>query len=780
MANLSNPGFETGTAQDWTLGSGMVITSSWKFAGSYSLMATGNSLGWVYLLHKSYPAAENRTITARCMYDQGRASADQNIGGIIIRWLDASGATLLEEEGNLVTDSRDGEWHESVVTSTAPANTAAVVVGGQVNRTNNPESYFDQFSWDYDFDREIELTAPVEGATYVEGDLVPLSVNVAGTTPAVTKVEYFDGTTLLKSVSTSPYGSTVGLAVGTYNIKAVATFSDNSILTSDIHTITVEEAPEPPATREYKASNAYTYFVASDISGLTSAIPSVAKITAIEAVVDYGLEVLVRSANIGVPNPQDSNPDVIFDITDGGTLDMLMVQNNGNSWTNVGSGYSEAIPVDRADFTIIEEGVSEGKKWTVMSATESSATIGSDVDLFGSDPISMADIADKGFAFRFTPVLLPKPAYAATGDAVIRFHVNKVRVRVYFDAGSVEYYFTDGTTVIKGELASVFLEDGAFETGDASGVLQLTGNLSNEDGSSTFIGEDFTIHASYPPTDANKIGVVTADMSYNGLPSQRNVRDNRSRYVMLTANFYGDKELESIYGAHGLPRAFAYNGEFFYKIATQPDPELDQPRHVANHHGHLALGYIDGRVDISVAGKPYSFDGKLGASSWNIGGDRVTGLQELSGAILGVFGSKSVWGISGTTVDNFATQIFSPNIGATEYTVADMGFPVYANAYGVYTLAQTQQYGDYLGTPMSQDVSPWLRPRLIRDTNSDSEVVVAWPVRSKNQYRIAFSDGYVLSMTLNGATTPTFSKQKYFIAASAVTGPVFANGATFE
>ena len=69
---------------------------------------------------------------------------------------------------------------------------------------------------------------------------------------------------------------------------------------------------------------------------------------------------------------------------------------------------------------------------------------------------------------------------------------------------------------------------------------------------------------------------------------------------------------------------------------------------------------------------------------------------------------------------------------------------------------------------MSQNVSPWLRPRLVRKYLSDREVVVAWPVRGKNQYRIAFADGYVVSMTMNGEGVPTFSLQKYFYGGGGV------------
>lgn len=169
-------------------------------------------------------------------------------------------------------------------------------------------------------------------------------------------------------------------------------------------------------------------------------------------------------------------------------------------------------------------------------------------------------------------------------------------------------------------------------------------------------------------------------------------------------------------------------------------------------------------MDISVVGEPFNFNGVDGASSWGIG-DGVTGLLTLSGTILGIFGSNSVTGLSGTTVDNFATQTISAKMGAVEYTIADMGYPVYANSYGIYTLSQVQQYGDYMGTPLSQDISPWLRPRLVRKETSAKEVVAAWPVRSKNQYRLAFADGYVLTMTVNNGqqSAPTFSQQKYFV-----------------
>jgi hypothetical protein len=590
----------------------------------------------------------------------------------------------------------------------------------------------------------------------------------------VESVTYLDGVTEIATTSDEPFTyNTTSLAVGSHTITAELELSDGTTFTTNAATITVSATPIEPTTREFKASNSYSYLVAKNFSGVASAIPSTALITAVEVLLDYKLEVLVRSKDLDVEDPLGANPNVVFDITNDSAVEAVLMTDADGDYTIVGSGMTTNIPLLRSDFDLVEEGTSEGKRWTVLETPVSSIVLGSDTDLFSLAPIATADFLTRSLGIRYFPNMAAKPSYADSGDACIRFKIDKLRLRVYFDAGSAEYYFAspDKTDVIKGVLVASNVTDGNLETADAVGVLQLQPELEVIDGTQTWIGDDWTIHAAYPVTDANQIGTVAAreqdddiGMSYNGLPSAATVVENRSRYEFITANFFAVRSLDSIYGAHGLPRAFAYNGDFFYKIYTQPDADKDEPRHVAYHHGHLALGFDDGRVDFSVIGQPYNFDGAMGASEWSIG-DKVVGLLPLSGTILGIFGSKSIWGLTGTTVDNFATQVITPNIGAIEYTVTDIGFPVYANAYGIYTLEQTQKYGDYLGTPLSQDISPWLRPRLIRAEVSDKEVVVAWPVRSKNQYRLAFSDGYVLSMTLNAGqqSAPTFSFQQYTI-----------------
>lgn len=769
---IVNSDFESG-ATGWTLAGPWSVVNTGGFSGTWQAQFNTSFSGNADIINTAYyPCSPGVNITAQCMVAQG-ASASGNAGAWVNLYFYDEDQILLDvQDGNHVTSSSGATWKPSSVNGVAPVNTAYVRIGATGFRSGNNDAFWiDTFTWNLETNRTVALVSPPNNSTFQEGTVVPFKVALGGTNPPIVSVEYFRGITSLGVGTVGPdyTFNKSDIPVGSYSITAVGKDINNNLYTSPAFNLTITATPFD--TREFKASNAYTKLVFENISGLTANMPVTALVTGIEFICDYRLNALIRAKDLGVTDPTLANEQVAFDIVSEGVLEATLLNKDGTDYTIEGTAMTATVPVTRSDFTISETGTSEGKKWVVMQSTPFSETFGAQSSLFGLTPMAAADFAERSIGFRFYPELNAKPAYADSGDACFRFLLDKVRVRVYFDAGSAEYYFAspDKTKVIKGELVSSSIYSGNLKTEDATGELQLKPTLTIMNGTQTYIGGDWTIHAAYPPTDLNQIGEVTpvpegtnVGMAYNGLPSYTAVTENRSRYVFITANFFADRALDSIYGAHGLPRAFAYNGDFFYKIATQPDPEKDSPRHVAYHHAHLALGFDEGRVDMSVVGQPYNFDGALGASSLSVG-DKVTGLLPLSGTILGVFGSKSIWGISGTTVDNFSTQVLSPNIGAIEYTVCDMGEPVYANAYGIYTLSQTQRYGDYLGTPMSADVSPWLRPRLVRKYTSDKEVVVAFPVRAKNQYRLAFSDGYVLSMTLNGQTVPTFSFQNYYI-----------------
>jgi hypothetical protein len=255
---------------------------------------------------------------------------------------------------------------------------------------------------------------------------------------------------------------------------------------------------------------------------------------------------------------------------------------------------------------------------------------------------------------------------------------------------------------------------------------------------------------------------LTDTFAHNQLELAPELAQENTRYEFLTSNFFAQDGFDAFYGVNGIGRAFYYNGDFFSHIYTQADATLDNPRHIENHMMHLALGFKEGSLQLSVLGEPTNFSGDDGASEFGVG-DRITGLMTLNGTTLGVFCEKSVWSIAGSTTDNFTQGILIPKVGCLEYSLVNAGTPLYCNGAGIMTLSQSEKYGDFIGVPLSYSVNTWLRPRLRRVTTANSStpaLIGALPVRSKNQYRLYFRDGAVLTMTIT-EEGPKFTMQEY-------------------
>lgn len=332
------------------------------------------------------------------------------------------------------------------------------------------------------------------------------------------------------------------------------------------------------------------------------------------------------------------------------------------------------------------------------------------------------------------------------------------------------YYITDGACVLSCQVVSFYLASGTFAGGDAAGTLQLR-NLTLVSGTlDPDVDATWDIHSANPPGGGNKVGDLASDLTPNTLPLIPRLVEANTRYEFITQNFYAADSWDAMYGVSGVDRAFYYDGDLFAKIYTQADATLDLPRHIAAHSLHLALGFDTGSVQVSVAGEPSNFSGVDGASEHGVG-DNVTGLASLNGQTLGIFCEKSIHALNGTSVDNFNTSVLAPNTGCLEYTLVDMGLPVYCNSSGIMTLEQSEKYGDFVGSPLSLSVNPWLRKRLRRVSGryfKQPAVIGAMPVRTKNQYRLYFRDGNILTMTLQEGQ-PKFTMQEFSLSGTILT-----------
>ncbi len=530
----------------------------------------------------------------------------------------------------------------------------------------------------------------------------------------------------------------------------------------------------------FQGSNGYSYFVLKGINGITSLIPEGARITGIQVDAKYDAEVLFYG-----DDPTTDNQ--IFGGFTGVRLEgQLMTRDAGTSaYTKLGSAKNNNLDFTQANFTISHDATAGGYRsvrWTKNA--ESTSSFGGTTDLWGNSSITRTQLtsADFSLGLRLRVDCGTISGRASVDNYLIyRPLIDYVTVTVTYVIDSVHYYFTDGTSVIEGDLVYYSTVSGDFRLGSAAGELQLI-NVARVSGPKSYIDGSMTMHTNTPTSAGNKvadIGEVSATiMSYNGLPGLLGLEENASRYEFITANFYALDNQDGFYGVSGAGPAFSVNTyddgsneiPYFVKIVSNDlDTTTDKPRHVAYHHNALALGFLSGEVRLSVIGEPENFSGEDGAASIAVG-DKITGLLSMRGATLGVFCDNSIHGIVGTDFENYTTQVLSPTTGCVEYTAVDMGVPIYCDSKGITTLSQSEKYGDFLGTRLSAAITPWILPRFRRRktaVDGDKTIVCAVPIRHKNQYRVFFKDGYILTMTLvGGELQPQFTFQKYFLNAS--------------
>jgi len=93
----------------------------------------------------------------------------------------------------------------------------------------------------------VSLTSPSASASFLNTDPVVVTASASSPSFSVSKVDLYDGSTLLASKTAAPYTLTQVFNVGTHTLTAKATDSNNNSTTSTAITITVNDptAPSP-------------------------------------------------------------------------------------------------------------------------------------------------------------------------------------------------------------------------------------------------------------------------------------------------------------------------------------------------------------------------------------------------------------------------------------------------------------------------------------------------------------------------------------------------------
>ena len=154
------------------------------------------------------------------------------------------------------------------ITAKAYDNTTGITTSSAVSITVNPAS---------NILPTVSLTSPASGATFTAPATVSIAATAADADGSISKVEFYQGTTLLGSDAASPYTfSWTGVAAGTYSITAKAYDNTTGITTSSAVSITVNPA----------ANILPTVSLTSPASGATFTAPATVSIAATAADAD--------------------------------------------------------------------------------------------------------------------------------------------------------------------------------------------------------------------------------------------------------------------------------------------------------------------------------------------------------------------------------------------------------------------------------------------------------------------------------------------------------------
>lgn len=215
------------------------------------------------------------------------------------------------------------------------------------------------------------------------------------------------------------------------------------------------------------------------------------------------------------------------------------------------------------------------------------------------------------------------------------------------------------------------------------------------------------------------------------------------RYEFVNYNFSGAAGGLKMYGCDGVNKAFQFDGTTFTQITTTASP--DTPSHIAGHRNRLFLA-IKGSLFLSSPGAPTSGWANVGGSSGEIGvGDEITGIYSLPGdnqnGALAVFARNSTHILYGYSTATWNLSPAAPDSGGVAHTVQYVSAMLALDDRGVTLLQASQSFGNFEQATISRLVQPFITRRA-------GHAVASSVLRSQNQYRLYFDDGYALAFQI--------------------------------
>lgn len=196
-----------------------------------------------------------------------------------------------------------------------------------------------------------------------------------------------------------------------------------------------------------------------------------------------------------------------------------------------------------------------------------------------------------------------------------------------------------------------------------------------------------------------------------------------------------------LYIVDGVNRAAEWDGTTYVPINT--GNAVDAPERVIVHKKHLFLAF-GASVQHSAVGDQYQWSAVLGAGELVADGD-VTDFRSLPGSQTGgalLVASRDLTQIlygSGQSTWDFVT--YTDGAGALSDTAQSLEQTYCLDDRGVIQLAQSQNFGNFDAATLTLNIRKFMQERR-------NLVAASGVNREKSQYRLFYSDGYGLYMTI--------------------------------
>lgn len=281
---------------------------------------------------------------------------------------------------------------------------------------------------------------------------------------------------------------------------------------------------------------------------------------------------------------------------------------------------------------------------------------------------------------------------------------------------------TGGTSGATGLVSRNVLQSGTVGGGTAAGRLILT-----------------TVTGTWVTGEAIQIGGVTKATSRSAAVPI--TLQPGGVIETVTANF-GGAQPTKLYGADGANRAFEFDPNGVY-VPITTGMAVDRPVHVIVHKNQLMLTFGPSLQQSSLA-LPYQWSVVLGAGEFVVD-DVITAIIIMPGdqttGALGVYTAKNTYVLYGSS-GSFQLTPFNTGLGASPYTVQNLEQTYQLAEPGVVSMTAVRAYGNFDADTLTLQVRPFMQTHR-------GLAVASGLNREKGQFRIFYSDGYALYITIN-------------------------------